>query len=145
MTIALAGYNTILKLESTATPGTYGAVAGVVNIQGPGLSADVLDATQMDSTGGFREKIPGLKDGGDVSLEIHYVPDNAAHSDAADGLVALYAAKTTKSWQIVWPDSSPTTFQFDAFISAFQPGAPVDGKLTASVTLSVTGQPDFSV
>lgn len=144
MTNAIKAVGTLLGVEDSGTPGTYNTLAGVVSIQGPGISNDVLDATELASTGGWREKIAGLKDGGDLTLELHYVPDNAAHGDAGDGLLATLVAGTAYNFQISWPDTSTTLFQFAAIVSNFTPSAPFDGKLTSSVTLSITGAVDLS-
>lgn len=143
-TSAIQAVGTLLGVEDSSSPGTYTTLAGVVSIQGPGVSRDVLDATELASTGGWREKIAGLKDGGDLTLELHYVPDNAAHGDAGDGLLATLAAGTVYNFQISWPDTSTTLWQFAALVSNFSPSASPDGKLTASVTLSISGAVDLS-
>ncbi len=40
----------------------------------PTTEVDYIEATSLDSSGGFREYVPGLKDAGEVSVECNYTP-----------------------------------------------------------------------
>jgi len=44
-------------------------VGNLSSIGGLELSADTIDVTTLDSTGGYREFIAGFKDAGEVALE----------------------------------------------------------------------------
>ena len=120
-----AAYGTLLKRGATT-------LAEVTNLSGPGLSLDPLEMTSHDS-GGDREFIGGLLDGGEVTAEINFMPGNATHKQ----VIADMKARTVTTWSVVFPDTS--TWSFSAFPTAFEPSAPVDGKLAASITLKVTG------
>lgn len=122
-----AAYGTLLKRAGTT-------LAEVTNISGPGLALDALDMTSHDSSGD-REFIGGLLDGGEVTCEVNFMPGNATHKQ----VIADMKARTVSTWSIVWSDGSSSTWSFSALPTAFEPSAPVDGKLSASITLKVTG------
>lgn len=111
------------------------AIAQVSNIGGPTLSADTVDVTTHDSTGGWEEVIVTILRTGEITLEIIYDP--AIH----DVLLTLYQSKADGDFELCFPDSGYTSFTFDAFITGFDPSMPVEDALKASVTLKLTGQP----
>ena len=76
-----ASFGTVLKRG--ATP-----IAQVLDISGPGLSADTEDVTSHDSTGGWEEHVVTVLRTGDVSFDIEYDPNAATHKNAAAGLLA---------------------------------------------------------
>ena len=109
-------------------------IPDVVSINGPSGSATVIDASDLSSTA--REKVMGLMDEGQVTLEMHYLPDNAVH----ETLRAARAAKTLKSFVITFTDTVPATwFRFNAYVTGFAVTSGVDQLLNASVTLEITG------
>ena len=86
------------------------------------------------------EHIGGLKDGGEVSVDINYQP--AVH----DLLIADLDDDAPRNYQLVFPDdpTTPTTWSFAAIMTGFEPDAPYDDKLSASLTFKVTGKPTLS-
>lgn len=125
------------KLYRGGTAGT--AIAQVDNIGGPGLKVNALETTNHDSTGGWQEFIGGLKDGGDVKLDINYDPAGATHKDAAGGLLTDLKNGTANAYALKFSDAATTTWTFSALVTGFEPKAPANGKLAASVNLKVTG------
>jgi predicted secreted protein len=137
-----AAKGTLLKKQNTGSPAGYTTIAQIFGgPDGPSYSADELDVTDHSSAGGFREFIAGLKDAGEVSGELHFDPSNGTHDDAT-GLIGELEDGSVKNYQILFPDSSTVTFA--AIVTAFEPSAPVDGKLTASFTLKVSGKPTWA-
>lgn len=137
MSNAIAAKGTQLKIGSTA-------IAEVLGINGLALKVDTVDVTSHASTGAWKEFIATLKDAGEVSLEISYVPTEATHKNASGGLLYLLTNMTTQTFSIVWPDSGTTTWTFDGIVTQFSPTAPHDGKLGATVAIKVTGQPTLA-
>ena len=82
-------------------------------------------------------RIATLKDGGEVTLDINYVPEDSTHV----GVWTDMGNKTLRNWQVVWPNVAVTTWSFAAFVTGFEPSASVDDKLSASVSLKISGQP----
>ena len=134
-----AAKGTLLKKGDGASPEAFATVAQIFGgPDGPSLSQDELDVTDHSSPSGFREFIGGLKDAGEISGELHYDSANATHNATA-GLIKELKDGTVKNYQILFPDASTVTFA--ALVTAFEMAAPVDGKLTASFTLKISGLP----
>lgn len=121
--------------------GTYPGgteVAQVTNISGPGISLDTTDVTEHDG-GGWEEVVATILRSGTVTVDIVYDPAAATHKNATGGLLYDLVNRVKGTWNIVFPTTPVAYFTFDAFVTGFNPSAPVDGALTASVTLKPTG------
>ena len=140
MTLAIDAYGTLLQSGDGGSPEAFTTIAEVTEISGPSLALDPLDVTAHTSPGAFREFVGGLLDGGEVGFTINYVPTGSTH-DASTGLVADMIARTVRNFKLIFPDVGATEWNFAALITAFEPAEPVDDKLSAEVTLKVTGQP----
>lgn len=143
MTLAIDAYGTLLQVGDGGSPEAFTTVAEVTEISGPSLALDPLDVTSHESPGAFREFVGGLLDGGEVSFTINYVPTGSTH-DASTGLIADMIARTVRNFQVIFPDVGATQWSFAALITAFEPAEPVDDRLSAEVTLKVTGQPTLA-
>jgi predicted secreted protein len=133
-------FGTLLKRGDGGGPETFATVAQVTNITGPGLSADTVDVTAHDSPSGFREFIATLVDTGEVTLELVFDPDHATHIALRTDMVA----KILRNFQLIFPDTTNTQWDFAAFVTGLEPSAPVDGALTASATLKLSGVPTLT-
>ncbi len=127
-------YGTELR-EGTATGTKY---VQVTNISGPSLSSDVIDVTSHDSTSAWEEAVVGILRSGEMTLDIAYDPADATHKNAGVGFLAALVARTAVTYTLVFSDSATTEWTFSAFVTGFEPSAPVDGALTASVTFKPT-------
>ena len=124
-------------LERVGTP--YGQVT---NISGPGLSLDTEDVTSHDSTGGWEEVVGTILRSGEVTMDIVYDPAGATYANAGTGLLAdLVARVLVEDFHLVFSDAGATEWDFDAFVTGFEPSAPVGGALTASVKFKLSGAP----
>lgn len=139
-TAADIGYGTTFSTGDGASPEVYTELAEVTKITPPNISRDAVEATHMKSPNAWREFIAGLKNGGDVSLEINYDPNGAAATSfmAELGLSGVNAKKNRK---ITFTDG--TVWSFKGILTAFEPDAPIDDRMVASVTFKVTGEPTF--
>ena len=117
-------------------------VANVTSFTGPALSLDTVDVTSHDSPDAWEEHVPTILRTGEVTLELNYNPAEETH-DATDGLPAAYEQRRLNDFELVFPIPLPglTTWEFSAYVTGFEPGAPHDGKLTATAALKVTGEP----
>ena len=77
-------------------------------------------------------------------MDIVYDPNNATHKNAALGLLNDLTSRTSVAYSIVFPTTPAVTWSFTAFVTGFEPSAPVDGGLTASVSLKITGKPTIA-
>ncbi len=126
--------------RETVTPGTYADIAQVVNISGPSLSRDTVDATNHASTSRWKEFIGGLRDAGEVTVELQFDPDSTGHADLRSDL----AVDAVHNYRIIFTDPTPTQWTFAALVTRFEPRAPHDEKLTATVSLKLSGVPTFA-
>ena len=118
------------------------AYAQVTNLSGPGLSLDTEDVTSHDSSGAWEEVVATILRSGEITMDIAYDPAGATHKYAAGGLLYDLVARTAIEFTLVFPNhATHTTWTFTAFVTGFEPSAPVDGALTASVTFKLTGAP----
>lgn len=138
---ALSAFGTLLKLGDGATNEAFTTIAEVRDISGPSLAMDAVEVTSHSSTSAYREFIGGLLDGGEVTFDVNFLPANATHSYSA-GLIKDLHGRTKRNFQIIWPGT--TTWSFAAFVTKFEPSAAVDGALSASVTLKITGVPSMA-
>lgn len=137
-TEAAIGYGSSLERSSDGTSsGVFSSVGEVLSISLPSLSKDTVDATHMESADAFREYIPGLKDGGEVSVEVNLVPGSATTTAA----LADFASDVVGYYKIIFPDD--TEWAFAAICTGFEGEAPLDDKMTATFTYKVTGKPAF--
>jgi predicted secreted protein len=132
------GFGTQLKRGDGGAPEVFTAIGNVTSIGGPSLARETLDVTAHDTADGWREFLGGLKDGGEVSLDINYDP--AEH----DSLVDDFDDDQPRSYQLVFPTSPPTTWGLKAILTGFEPEAPHDDKLAASISFKVSGKPTLS-
>lgn len=139
--MALSSFGTFLKIGNGGTPTeTFTTIAEVRDISGPSFAVGTEDVTNHDSNG-WREHIPTIIEGGEVTFDINFV-GGATQGFASGSLYDDMVDKTKRNFQIVLPagvGSSNDTGSFAAYVTGFELSAPVEGVLTASVTLSITG------
>lgn len=123
-------------LTKGAYPGTE--IAQVTNISGLSISLDTVDVTEHDGDG-WEEHIATILRSGTITLDIVYDPSEATHKNASGGLLYDMAQRVLGTWNLVFPTTPVKYFTFSAYVTGFTPAAPVEGALTASVTLKPSG------
>jgi len=135
-----AAFGTTLKIGGTA--GT--AVINIESIEGPEASVEMLDMTAHDSGSAYREVRPSFIDAGEITLRIQWDPNDATHKNAAGGLRYLMLQRASSSFAISYPTTPVTHDVFTAYVTGFTPSAPFDDKLTAEITLQISGAPTLA-
>lgn len=123
--------------DGTEGSETFEALANVTNIAGPELSRETIDTTAHDTADAWREFIGSLKDGGEVSLDLNYDPNKH------DELVADLDDAEPRSYRLVFPVTPAVAWTIKAVMTGFSSEAPIDDKLSASVTFKVSGKPSI--
>lgn len=132
-------HGTLLKMSDGLTTPTFTTVAQVRDIRGPSMTRGIDANPDHDMTGGIDKIADALYDGGQVSFDIAWDPQNATHSSTT-GLRAALRAGTLKDFKIVFPDTDTSEIAFSAYVTECTPDAPVNnGMLTCSVTLEISG------
>ena len=137
MANGINAFGTLLKYNGTT-------VAEVTDLSPPGLSRDTFELTHHQSPNGWREFGKSLKDGGEVSATINYIPTETTHALATGILGDLSNNTTIATWSIVFPDTGATTWTFPGILTGFNPKAPIDDKLSADITIKISGQPTLA-
>lgn len=107
-------------------------IAQIMKIGGPDSKRDTIDTTDLDTTGGYRTFIGGLRDGGNVKLTMKFVRDSfeVMRDDFEDDALHDY--------EIVFPDDENTSFHFSGLVTEHP--LTIDEKLVmADVTIKISG------
>lgn len=137
-TIAKSSFGVQLKIGDGGGIEVFTTIAEVRDVSGPQFALGTEEVTAHDGTG-WRESVSTLKDGGDITFDLNF--NNAATQTA---LYTDFANATRRNFQLVIPTTVPKTLAFAAFVTGFEMGLPVEGAITASVTLSITNTVTWS-
>ena len=151
-TLANLGLYTKVSIKNSA--GLFDDLAELVGLTPPQLSRDTPDVTHSASPSNYRECVSGLRDTGEVSLELNYVPGGDTNTlliqhylNGAEASLDLnFIANTYGSggvnqpsiYKITYPDNS--VVQFEGHLSGVSPAVPLDDKMTQSITIKPTGK-----
>jgi len=135
---AIAGVGTVFNRGDGASNENFTAIAEINQIAGPDMSRAAIDVTNLDSTAGYREFIMGFRDSGLITLTMNWT------RDGWDRLRDDFESDASVNWQIVFPDTGNTTFDFAAFVNGMTPNVTPDDKITMVVTMKITGQVTMS-
>jgi len=136
MSNAIAAYGTLLKIGDGGTSESFTTIAEVGDIDGPSVEVNAIDVTSHSSANAMKEFVAGLIDPGEISFPINFLPTETTHDDS-DGLWADMIARTLRNFEMVFPDTSECAFA--ALVTAMSLKEPVDDKLSADVTLKISG------
>ena len=123
---------------SNGTTFTYdgGAVTEILSISTPSVTTATVDTTDMESV--HRTFIAWTIDSGEMTLEIMYDPN--ADTDLEDPWDnTATGAPVAKACVITFPDAGYSTFTFQGIIVGFSASVAIDEKITASITIRVSG------
>lgn len=127
---AVTGIGTVFNRWSGVA---WEALADITSISGPDKARETVDVTTLSSTGGYREFIGSLRDGGSVTLGMNFT---RASYDIID---TDYESDTLKNYEIILPDSENTSFEFEGLVTELGLDTPIDDKITANVTIKISG------
>lgn len=127
-----AGDNADITLE------TYTEIGEIHDISGPGIELSTVDVTHHLSPDATREHQAGLKDLTELSFEVAFLPQDAQHS-LTTGFLKDWKDRTRRSYRLSFTDSDATIWYVKGFVTGFEIGAPVEGYLSANVTIKLTG------
>lgn len=130
---------TIGMSDGSMSPITYNDIGNITSFTGPGGQASVIDVTNLDSTA--KEKLMGLPDEGQFSIDINLDPDNTQHQ-------ALRTARANRAltyFKITLTDTSPATaITFQGYVLGFSINGSVDQVVKATVTIEVDGPVSYA-
>lgn len=132
---AIAGIGTIINRWDGSQ---WVPIANINSASGPGSERTTIDVTTLDSTGGYREFITGLRDGGEFTFGMNFVIETylLIKDDFEDNDMQQYS--------MVFPDADNSTIVFDGLVTGFPLDIPIDDKVTCNVTIKISGEPDVT-
>jgi len=133
-TSAKLGYTSLLQVGNGSSPEGFVTLAEVTNIGEFGVEAAIVEVTNLDSPGGTREYIAGLKDGVTMSVTANFLPQNASQA----ALMADVAAGATRNFRLLMP-SGMGRFNFAAAVLSWKAADSPDAAITATFGLKISG------
>lgn len=129
------------KLLVAASAGsTKTAVGGLKSISGIDASADDVEVTDMGNTDGYREYLPGFKDGGEVTVSGYMDGEDAGQTR----MLELLDSGDVVDCEIRFPAKIGKSWTFKAGVTKFTTSADVDDAITFDATLKVSGKPTLA-
>lgn len=128
-TNAITGQGTKFNRNSTE-------IAEINSISGPNMSRETIDVTVLSDEDGYRRFIGGLRDPGNVTLDMNFTETTYAM------MKDDFESDTEQSYEIVLPDQ--TTLSFEGLVTECPLEVPIGDKVTASVTIQISGQVTYS-
>lgn len=132
-----AAKGTVLKMGDGASPEVFTAIAQIGDVDGPGSKRETVDTTNHSSAA--KEFVATILDSGEVKFSINYDPAAATHKNATGGLIYAHQQGTLKNFKVDFPATVVAGPTFAAYVTDFQTKAPVAGKLSAEITLKISG------
>ena len=136
--LGIAAFGTLMKIGDGGTPESFATIAEVTDLQGPSGKTAMVELTNHGSPSAHTERVPTIVDPGTWKLSVNFTP-TAITQNYATGLIRDWINRTKRNFRLVWPNAANTTIAFAAYVTAFDTKAPVDGKLSADISLDVTG------
>ena len=112
----------------------WAELAEITNIGGPNKTRDTIDVTNLDSPGGYKEYIAGMRDAGEISLDMNFTRETYAIVNA------LFESEDLADFQIMLQDDEHTTFSFAGLVTTISMGIPANDKISANATIKISGQ-----
>lgn len=124
---ARIGYGNALALSTDGS--TWVTLAEVRNFNPPSANIELIDATNMDSPNRWREDVSGLVEGGDMSVEMNFIPGSTTDQTIRamiDAAAAIYC-RITYTESVVWT--------FLGRIRSYEISSPTDDIMTATLVI----------
>ena len=132
-TNAAIGYGTVLEIALASAPTSFTYIREMFNATPPSDTDETVDVTHMQSPNRTREFVPGLTDGGEASFELNHVPGSETDTflRSIKGLAIIARLTFANGVRII----------FNCSRQSYETSVPNEDKMTATLTLKVSGEP----
>jgi hypothetical protein len=137
VTQAAIGYGVKFQRGDGASPEVFSDIAEVKDVKFSGPTLGTVDATHSASPNSYKEFIPSLIDPGDMDVTLQFIPGNSGQKN----LIADLAAKTLRNFKVQWPAGE--VWAFAGFVTSFPTTGPIEGIMSASVKVKISGAITF--
>lgn len=131
MAVLAQGFTKVQLDTATSGGPTFTDIPGVLTVSGGGQPPNRIDATDFDTAPGTKEYISGPRDQSPFSFDMHYEQGNTVQ----EALFTAEAANTPKTFRIKLGNGAGAKGLTFESVPALSLSAPVDGKVTYSVSL----------
>lgn len=128
-TVPMIGLGTTLGYKF-GSASTYSFLATIIDLDDD-FSIGEAETTVLSATA--KTYLPTIFDGGDVSLNLRYVPGDTGIKE----LITLLGAPVIGSWQVTFPDL--TTITFFGFLKGMGHSVENESAIDTSATIKVSG------
>lgn len=112
-------------------------VGGLKSISGVEITADSIDVTDLANEDGFKESLPGFKDGGEVGGSGFLDGEDEGQEEC----MTLMNSGDVVDCEIRFPSKIGKSWKFKAGVTKFSTSASVEDAITFEVSLKVSGKP----
>lgn len=117
---------------------TYSGISGeIVSVSGPNITRDMIDATHTGSPDGYKEFVGGMRDGGEITLELNMTSATSSPSTLMDQTAPA-------EFSIAFPSPISKTVSGTALLQSWSPNGSATDKCTVSIGLKVSGKPTIA-
>ena len=116
---------------------TMAEIGEITGFSGPGISAAVIDVTNLQSTA--KEKMVSIQDSGQLSIQINLDPTHDA--DLHISVQKDLRERTHRMWDIRFTDtgtSTPSAVYFGGYVSGWSMAGGLDKQITGDLTIALT-------
>jgi len=131
------GFGSVLTVTTTTGETDIGQIR---SISGPGVSANDVDTTCLDSATNYRTFECGLLDAGEVTFGTVYDTANAMHSR----LAYYMGQRSSKTFKVYHGSSTGDSDSFTAYVKGMSREVPLDDLITCDYTLKISGAPGYT-
>ncbi len=139
---AFWAFGSILQLGDGAVSEVFANVAEITELSFLQMSKDSIETTNHNSPSAFRERIPGMKDAGQIDVKANWLPTNSTQNGTT-GILASFNDDLNHNWKIITPGSLATA-TFSGHVSDWKADLPLEEQGQLSFTIQLSGKPVVS-
>lgn len=122
---------------------TFTDISEATAIVVPETQVDYQEATSLDSAGGFKEYVPGLKDAGEIAIPCNYTSAIYALANGYRAAGAVITFKTTLPLE-TGQSTTGDVFEFTGYVSPQLETNSVGDIIAMTLNVRTTGAPSFT-
>lgn len=134
-----SAFGSALHMGSSNYLPTYATIAQLDSIDGPDMKADMVDVTNHQSPGRFKEFVKATLEAGEVKANVFWDPALVVHQDVRKALKSV----NSRLFQITEVTTGLPIVEFEGFVSSATFKRDYKGALTGAIAIHVTGEPMF--
>lgn len=132
---AVKSHGTIIARQANGA-GVFTDIGELTDITAPPMTRTPIEALSQTDEDDYY--VVGMRRTGEMTFGINFNPTYASH-DHVVGLIYSWDEGLLDGWRITYPDTDTSTLVFSGYVTNIAPSAPIDGILTAQVTVRPTG------